>query len=65
MPASFRFRCPNCSARIRAPLQLGGHARHCPGCRASFVVPRLQLEDAGPRLVLLEGRDSFRIHATR
>ena len=61
MPASLRFRCPHCGARIRAPLQLSGRARPCPGCRANFVVP--SMEDAGPRLVLLEGRDAYRIRS--
>jgi len=63
MPASLRFRCPRCSARIRAPFQLSGRSRPCPGCRTSFVVPPLPMEDAGPRLVLLEGRDGYRIQS--
>ncbi len=45
------FRCPGCNARIKAPTQLLGHRRECPGCRTGFVVRPEPLEDAGPVLV--------------
>jgi len=51
------FRCPWCSARIKAPVQLVGRSRHCPGCSHTFIVPRFVPDDAGPVLVLIEGEE--------
>ncbi len=55
---SIRFRCPKCSARIKAPTQLSGRSRDCPGCRHPFTVPQLVPADVGPVLVLVEGEES-------
>jgi uncharacterized paraquat-inducible protein A len=57
------FHCPTCKARMKAPIQLGGHRRACPRCSRSFVVPRAFDNDAAPALVLLEGQDRFALRA--
>jgi hypothetical protein len=54
---SILFHCPRCSARIKAPVQLSGQSRDCPGCSHRFVVPRLVPADAAPMLVLIEGEE--------
>jgi hypothetical protein len=54
MASAIVFRCPACSARIKAPTRLVGEARLCPGCAHLFVVPTPVLRDAGPRLLLDE-----------
>jgi hypothetical protein len=51
---SIRFHCPGCQARIKAPLQLVGQERSCPGCGDLLLVPPVTPEDSGPVLVLLE-----------
>jgi DNA-directed RNA polymerase subunit RPC12/RpoP len=38
MDSSFRFRCPACHARIKAPLELIGQTRDCPRCGGRLVV---------------------------
>jgi hypothetical protein len=48
MDSSFRFRCPACQARIKAPLQLIGQTRDCPRCGRRLVVKIGPPEDAGP-----------------
>jgi hypothetical protein len=53
------FRCPHCRSRIKAPAQLIGQSRSCPGCKQSFAVPRLMSEDAGPVLVPIENADRY------
>ena len=58
---AIHFPCPNCRARIKAPLQLNGQRRNCPGCSHTFVVPRLIPEDAEPVLVLVEANDRLAI----
>jgi DNA-directed RNA polymerase subunit RPC12/RpoP len=45
------FRCSGCRARIKAPIQLRGQTRPCPGCGHRLVVQSARLEDAGPALV--------------
>ena len=56
MPStSIKFHCPSCAARIKAPLQLRGQTRACPGCSHQFQVPRFSPQDAEPALVLIEG----------
>jgi DNA-directed RNA polymerase subunit RPC12/RpoP len=45
------FRCAGCDARIKAPLQMQGQMRACPGCGHRFVVRPRRVEDAGPALV--------------
>jgi DNA-directed RNA polymerase subunit RPC12/RpoP len=48
MDSSFRFRCPACRARIKAPLQLIGQTRDCPRCGGRLVVKMSPPQDAGP-----------------
>jgi uncharacterized paraquat-inducible protein A len=48
MDSSFRFRCPACRARIKAPLQLIGQTRDCPRCGRRLVVKMSPPQDAGP-----------------
>ncbi len=58
MPAnSVQFCCPSCGARIKAPIQLRGQSRACPGCTHQFVVPRFTPRDAEPVLILIEGEE--------
>jgi DNA-directed RNA polymerase subunit RPC12/RpoP len=45
------FRCAGCRARIKAPMQMRGQTRSCPGCGYRVVVQPQRLEDAGPVLV--------------
>lgn len=58
-----RFHCPHCWARIKAPLQLSGRSRTCPGCEQTFTVPRFIPDDAGPMLVVVERADRFALAA--
>jgi hypothetical protein len=44
------LRCPSCNARIKAPIQLLGQQRSCPGCQTPFLVRFHVPEDAGPML---------------
>ncbi len=44
------FRCPACNARIKAPAELLGQRRQCPGCQTPFVVRCEPAEDCGPVL---------------
>ncbi len=46
MDLAVRFRCSGCSARIKAPPQLIGKARNCPGCGQRFVIKRKAPEDS-------------------
>jgi hypothetical protein len=48
MAIALIFRCPRCRARIKAPVQLIGQARLCPGCAELFVVPPQAPGDVGP-----------------
>jgi hypothetical protein len=63
MPVAISFRCPGCKARIKAPVELLGQKRQCPGCKTPFVVRAQVPPDNGPVLVA-EG-DSVRLVATR
>ena len=45
------LRCPGCDARIKAPWQLAGQRRNCPGCGTPFVVRPQRPEDSDPILV--------------
>ena len=60
-----RFQSAKCRARMKAPLQLGGRNRNCPGCDQVLTVPRLMPQDAGPVLVLLEGEERFALGVRR
>jgi hypothetical protein len=58
--ATLRFHCPQCHARIKAPVQLNGRARNCPGCGHQLIVPAVVLgDDADAVLVPLEEQDRF------
>jgi hypothetical protein len=46
------FRCPGCNARIKAPAELIGQRRQCPGCQMPFVVRHEPPEDSGPVLAM-------------
>jgi DNA-binding NtrC family response regulator len=52
---SIKCRCPGCGSRIKAPIQLLGQTRTCPGCRAAFVLSVAPPEDEGPTLVVEDG----------
>ncbi len=61
MPTSVFFRCSGCDARIKAPVNLLGRWRTCPGCQRRIIVrdergyrPR----DAEPVLVGDDGPSS-------
>ena len=48
---SIRFRCSGCNARIKAPWELIGQSRICPGCGNRFVVRYQKPDDSDPLLV--------------
>jgi predicted RNA-binding Zn-ribbon protein involved in translation (DUF1610 family) len=45
------FRCGACNARIKAPFQLRGQTRACPGCGHPFIVRAASPRDADAVLV--------------
>jgi hypothetical protein len=45
------IRCGGCQARIKAPVQLHGQSRACPGCGHRFIVRVQRPQDCGPLLV--------------
>jgi hypothetical protein len=51
MSPSIIFPCPGCKARIRAPFQLRGQARSCPGCGHRFIIRFPAPVEQGPVLV--------------
>lgn len=51
MISSISLRCPSCDARIKAPLQLIGQWRSCPGCGTRFVVRPHVPDEEDPVLV--------------
>jgi len=51
MTSKISCHCPNCNARIKAPIQLLGQWRPCPGCSKRFLVRIQPQQDAGPVLV--------------
>ncbi len=55
------FRCSSCKARIKAPVQLLGQTRSCPGCGHSLVVRLKAPPEAGPVLVVDEERSVPRL----
>jgi DNA-directed RNA polymerase subunit RPC12/RpoP len=63
--ASIRFCCAHCQASLKAPAELAGRNRNCPGCGGQIVVPRRIPEDAGAVLVLLESEERFALIAPR
>jgi hypothetical protein len=50
MLPTIRFRCSGCSARIKAPAQLLGQTRCCPGCGQRLAIKVKTPEDCGPML---------------
>jgi hypothetical protein len=54
MAPSIRFRCPNCSAHIKAPMQVIGRTHTCPQCRQPMNIELLvhmgTRQDCGPVL---------------
>jgi hypothetical protein len=63
--STVRFQCPGCRVRIKAPAQLRGQQKTCPGCKRPLLVPRALPEDVGPILVLLEGENQFSLGVRR
>jgi DNA-directed RNA polymerase subunit RPC12/RpoP len=51
MGYSISFRCGGCNARIKAPSQLRGRTRACPGCGHRLVVQTAPPRDEGPVLM--------------
>jgi rRNA maturation endonuclease Nob1 len=47
-----RLRCVGCGARIKAPLELLGYTRPCPGCGRHLTIQPRSPEDAAPVLLL-------------
>jgi hypothetical protein len=45
MQSSLRFQCPGCRATIKAPAQLCGQTRLCPGCGRLLLVPDPSRQD--------------------
>jgi hypothetical protein len=50
MHSAIRVRCPGCEARIKAPRELLGQMRCCPGCGRRFVIRAKAPADAAPVL---------------
>jgi DNA-binding NtrC family response regulator len=48
--STIRCRCRGCGARIKAPRQLLGQVRPCPGCRRDLRVQE-EMDDQGPMLL--------------
>jgi uncharacterized paraquat-inducible protein A len=60
MPPSIRVRCPDCDARIKAPIQLLGQRRKCPRCLRSLLIRTKAPEDSSPVLLHDDGRAPIR-----
>ena len=54
MHSHIRILCPECNARIRAPIQLLGQVRACPQCKRRLVVQTRAPHDALPVLAANE-----------
>jgi hypothetical protein len=54
MALTILLRCPGCAARIKAPRELFGKRRNCPGCGTSFLVQPSRPPDSDPILVTVE-----------
>jgi hypothetical protein len=61
MRRTISFRCLSCNARLRAPAQLQGLSRNCPGCGRRVTVPSTRIQDAGPVLVFDDRRFSSNV----
>jgi DNA-directed RNA polymerase subunit RPC12/RpoP len=64
MSSSLSFRCGGCHARIKAPIQLLGQSRPCPGCGHRLVVQMKAPPESGPLLVEDSDRYVYR-HRSR
>ncbi|HKB38105.1 MAG TPA: hypothetical protein VKD72_16785 [Gemmataceae bacterium] len=62
MAATIILRCPGCNARIKAPAQLLGQWRDCPGCGQRLLIRIVPPADAGPVLV---GEEAPRVATAR
>ena len=51
MPPSIRVRCPDCGARIKAPIQLLGQRHNCPRCQRRLLIQTKAPEDSLPVLL--------------
>jgi hypothetical protein len=51
MSTTITLRCPRCNARIKAPVQLLGQTRPCPGCGGRVHVRIQAPQDSDPVLV--------------
>jgi hypothetical protein len=60
---AIRFRCPECRARIKASVQLGGRSCPCPRCGRTLTVPAAFLGEDRAVLVTLEGEERFVLRA--
>ncbi len=58
MTSTIAFRCSNCNVRLKAPVQLQGQWRKCPGCGRRVIVPPKPIQDAGPILVFDDRREA-------
>jgi hypothetical protein len=61
MPHSIRLRCSGCRARIKAPVQLVGQTRNCPGCGRRLVIQMKAPEDCEVVIVHDNSRDPSRL----
>ncbi len=52
MRTTITLHCPRCQARIKAPVQLLGQSRPCPGCGARCHVRIQPPQDSDPVLVV-------------
>jgi len=66
-PTTLSLRCPSCKARIKAPSQLLGQWRNCPGCGTRLLVRVVSPPDAAPLLVSDEAASGtlLSLHASR
>jgi hypothetical protein len=51
MSSTIVLRCAGCNARIKAPRQLLGQTRPCPGCKRHLSIRYEPPGDAGPVMV--------------
>lgn len=56
MHLTIHVRCAGCNARIKAPVQLLGRVRCCPGCKRRLIIQSKAPDDARPVLVYNENQ---------
>ena len=54
MRTSIRLRCPRCNARLKAPPELRGQTRNCPGCDRPLVIKVKPPADSDPVLLAMD-----------